>query len=269
MEKDGAGVQSRTRRRIMWTNELNAALLTGKKKAQLLVNSNEPPLAENRPLIIGPKVTEHLKKADMEKMKEMINEERWHGRLLQARWPDSTLIQRGCFAWLRYWTCTPNHYITGVMEIFEQRTPSKVYTVHKTGTTQGDVSCRMSRKSPETLALVPLGCSALAQSKYLERHNVALKVFFFEMVRELGLIDSVPPWYPPAVPKPIYESPGALAFWDVPVYVGHTIVNANRVDARFVDHKTKKMWAVKMSCLWIEHREKKSQKKTATNGDSS
>ena len=79
------------------------------------------------------------------------------------------------------------------MEIYEQLTPSKVYTVHKTGTTQGDISCSMSGKSPETLAHVLSGCSALAQSKCLERDNADLKVFFFEMARELGLIDSVPP----------------------------------------------------------------------------
>ena len=88
------------------------------------------------------------------------------------------------------------------------------------------------------------GCSALAQSKYLERHNAALKVLFFEMARDLRLIDSVPPWYSCAVPKPVYESSEALAFWDVPVYAEHTIVKANRVDARFVDHKNKKVWAV-------------------------
>ena len=109
-------------------------------------------------------------------------------------------------------------------------------------------------------------CSALAQSKYLERHNAALKVLFFEMTRDLRLIDSVPPWYSCAVPKPVYESSEALAFWDVPVYVEHTIVKANRVDARFVKHKNKKVWAVEMSCPWIEHREKKSEEKTVKYG---
>ena len=89
MEQDGAGVQSRTRRRIIWTNEMNAALLTCKKNAQLLVKYNESTLAENRLLISGPKVKEHLKKADMEK----LNEEKWHGRLLRAKWQDSRLIQ--------------------------------------------------------------------------------------------------------------------------------------------------------------------------------
>ena len=35
--------------------------------------------------IQGPKVKEHLKKVDMEKLKEKIKEEKWHGRFLQAR----------------------------------------------------------------------------------------------------------------------------------------------------------------------------------------
>ena len=110
------------------------------------------------------------------------------------------------------------------------------------------------------------GCSALVQSKYLERHNTALKVLFFEMTRDLRLIDSVPRWYSGAVPKPVYESSEALAFWDVPVYVEHTIVKANRVDARFLDHTNKKVWAVEISCPWMEHREKKAEEKTAKYG---
>ena len=47
--------------------------------------------------IIGPNMKEHLKKADMEKLKEKISEERWQGRLLQARRQDSTVSQSGCF----------------------------------------------------------------------------------------------------------------------------------------------------------------------------
>ena len=33
-----------------------------------------------------------------------------------------------------------------------------------------------------------------------------------------------------------------------------------------MDHNTKKVWAVKISCPWIEHREKKSEEKTAKYG---
>ena len=56
----------------------------------------------------------------MEKLKEKINEERLHGRLLQARWKDSALSQRGCFAWLRDLMCARIHTIFGVMELYEQ-----------------------------------------------------------------------------------------------------------------------------------------------------
>ena len=136
-----------------------------------------------------------------------------------------------------------------------------MYTVHKACAAQGEVTCRLCGKSPETLAHVLAGCSGLAQSKYLERHNAALKVLFFEMTRDLRIIDSVPPWYSCAVPKPVFESSEALAFWDVSVYAEQTIVKANRVDARFV-----KVWAVEMSCPWMEHREKKSEEKTVKYG---
>ena len=115
----------------------------------------------------------------------------------------------------------------------------------------------MCEKSPEALANLRSECSSLAQVKYLDRHNAAFKVFFFEMAMELQLIEPVHPWYSPAVPKPIYESPEALAFCDVPVYAEHTNVKANRVDARFVNHTTKQVWAVEMSCPWIQHRLKK------------
>ena len=36
--------------------------------------------------------------------------------------------------------------------------------------------------------------------------------------------------------------------------------------ARFVDHKNKKVWAVEMSCPWMEHREKKSEEQTIKYG---
>ena len=68
------------------------------------------------------------------------------------------------------------------------------------------------------------------------------------------------------MPKLVYESSEALAFKDVPVYEEHTIVKANRVDARFVDHKNKKVWAVEMSCPWMEHRKKKSEKEMVKYG---
>ena len=79
-------------------------------------------------------------------------------------------------------------------------------------------------------------------------HNAALKIFFFERCKDLKLVESVPPWYSPVKPKTIHESDEGKAFWDVAVYAENTYVRANRVDARFVDHKAKQVWAVEMRC---------------------
>ena len=109
-------------------------------------------------------------------------------------------------------------------------------------------------------------CSALAQSKYLALHNAALKVLFWEMLRDLQLSDTVPPWYSPAVPKPIYESPKVKAYWDIPVFAVSEQVKQNRVDARFIAHEKKKVLAVEMSCPWTENREKKKEEKAIKYG---
>ena len=42
------------------------------------------------------------------------------------------------------------------------------------------------------------------------------------------------------------------------------MVKANRVDAPLVDHKNKKVWAVEMSCPWMEHRGKEDGQIRAT-----
>ena len=110
------------------------------------------------------------------------------------------------------------------------------------------------------------GCSTLAQSKYLDRHNAALKVLFFEKCKDLKLVEGVPPWYSPVKPNPIYESAEGKVFWDVAVYAEHTYVRANRVDARFVDHKAKQVWAVEMSCPWINNSAKKVEEKAIKYG---
>ena len=92
------------------------------------------------------------------------------------------------------------------------------------------------------------------------------KVLFWEILGELQLSDTMPPWYSPAVPKPIYESPKAQAYWDIPVFAVSEQVKQNRVDARFIDHEKKKVLAVEMSCPWTQNREKKQEEKIIKYG---
>lgn len=59
----------------------------------------------------------------------------------------------------------------------------------------------MCGKVPESIAYVLGGCSSLTQTKKMDRHNATLKVQFFEMLRDLKLVDSFPPWYSRVDPK--------------------------------------------------------------------
>ena len=70
-------------------------------------------------------------------------------------------------------------------ELYEQLLPTKLYTKEKTQTsTDGEVLCRLCTcgKVAERVAHALAGCSSLAQTKYLYRHNAALKILFFELV---------------------------------------------------------------------------------------
>ena len=61
-------------------------------------------------------------------------------------------------------------------------------------------------------------------SDKLGRPNAALKNLYFEMLRDRWLVQTVPPWYSPAMPKPLYENENATALWDVPLYAENTEV---------------------------------------------
>ena len=147
-----------------------------------------------------------------------MTKEKWQGKLLKIRWKDDQL-SRSCFDWLKEWKTGPSNTIAAVQELYQQLLPTKLYHHKKTGiNTSPDVLCRMCGKCPESFPHILSGCSTLAQTKYLARHNSALKILFFEMLRDQNLVSKVPPWYSPVQPKPMYENERAKAFWDVPVY---------------------------------------------------
>ena len=87
----------------------------------------------------------HLKKAVNKKVVEKIEDQPWQGNLLRSRWQDDLLSHEiSCFAWLSNWTCAPTHCIAGIMELYEQLTPTKVYSSFKTGTVdKNNITCRM------------------------------------------------------------------------------------------------------------------------------
>ena len=106
------------------------------------------------------------------------------------------------------------------------------------------------------------GCIALTQTKYLQRHNNAFKIFFFEVLRSLDLITKVEQWFLQVLPKPLYKNEHATAFWDVPLFADTTQVKANRIDATIIDKTNKQVRVIEMSCPWLENRKSKDFEKT-------
>ena len=108
------------------------------------------------------------------------------------------------------------------------------------------------------MAHIISACPALAQTKYLARHDAVLKVLFFDIMEDLGLIEA----YSPTKPQPVYEGAYAQAYWDVPVFGEYQDLRANRIDARIVNHQEKKVITMEISCPWVSNRQKKTSEKT-------
>ena len=82
---------------------------------------------------------------------------------------------------MKNWDTAPTHTIAGMLELYEQLTPIKVYHARKTQTNHpNDTLCRLCGKTAESIPHVLGSCSAFAQNKYLARHNAALKVLFWK-----------------------------------------------------------------------------------------
>ena len=119
---------------------------------------------------------------------------------------DEIVKLEDCFAWLSSWKHAPTHAIAGVQKLYQQLLPTKVYYNRKTKSQVTDEKCRLCGDSLENVQHFLSGCSALAQTKYLQRHNNAFKILFFEVLRSSDLITKVEPWVSQVTPEPLYDS---------------------------------------------------------------
>ena len=75
---------------------------------------------------------------------------------------------------MKEWKTCPSSTIAGIHELYQQLLPTKLYHHNKTGTNpSSDVLCRMCGSGPESVPHILAGCSALAKTKYIARHNAA------------------------------------------------------------------------------------------------
>ena len=81
------------------------------------------------------------------------------------------------------------------------------------------------------------------------------------MLKDLELISEVPPWHSETQSKPSYENGSAQALWDVSIYADSIEVRANIIDARIVDKEQKRVFAIEMSCPWVDNCDVKEMEK--------
>ena len=142
-----------------------------------------------------------------------------------------------------------------MFELYEQLLPTRLYAIHKIrASPSSDPTSRLCGTATESMAHILSACPALAQTKYVASHD---KTLF-----DLGLIETVPSWYSPIKPQPVYEIAEVQAYWDVPVNGEFQELRANRVDTRIVNNQHKQVIALEMSCPWVSNRDKKTSEKT-------
>ena len=150
--------------------------------------------------------------------------------------------------------------MTGVQDLYQQLLLTKLHTGKKIKTTNHqDYTCCMCGKGQESVAHVLAGCSAIAQTKYLERHNSVLRILFFEILSKYNLLPREEyVWYKRISPKPVYENEELKALLDVPLFAEQVEVRANRIDAQVIDKVKKEVTLIEISCPWIENRQMKT-----------
>ena len=220
-------------------------------------------VTEEGEVIPGEKLKSQLRKERKLRLKGDVGAQKWQGKLVTAREGDEVLSIERCFWWLSEWRTCPTHTVAGMFELYELILPTRLRAIHKTrASPSSDPTCRLYGTAPENMAHILSACPALAQTKQVTRHDAVLKVLFFEILFDLGLIDTAPPWYSPIKPQPVYETAEVQAYWDVPVYGEFQELRANRVDARIVNNQHKQVLALEVSCPWVSNRDKESEKTT-------
>ncbi|PFX27618.1 hypothetical protein AWC38_SpisGene7684 [Stylophora pistillata] len=204
-EAESKGYQSMTKEAGKYAEEYGL---------QLQLNYPDPAcVTEEGEVLFGDKWKTRLRKLQEARMERVVEEQKWQEKLITARKEDGDLNTEQCFWWLSKWPTCPTRAIAGMFEIYEQLLPTRLYAIHKTqASPTSDPSCRLCGTAPESLAHLLSACPALAQTKYLARHDAVLKVLFFDIIEYLGLIETSPPWYSPTKPQPVYEGAHAQSF---------------------------------------------------------
>jgi len=110
-----------------------------------------------------------------------------------------------------------------------------------------DAKCRACKKAPETTYHLLSACSSYAPTKYVSRHNAALRVLYFHL-RHSYRIDEEPvvPYVPADLPS-VVENDNCRIYWNFPVPTTRQL-EATKPDIVLFDWSRKEIHFVEFSC---------------------
>jgi hypothetical protein len=205
-------------------------------------------------------VAEMMKKKEIQKNVDEVRKSTWQGLLLKNRYEDDKL-SKGCFKWMTDWKNCPVNIINDAQSIYLQTIPTLTFTNYRSKTkTNNSTTCRLCKKSPESVCHLLSSCNKFLPTDYKRRHDRVLQYILFCFLHKNGFSDSLHPWYTKVVIKPKYENEEMLVLWDIPEYSGYEEEEEAKVlrpDGKIVLKKRKLIFVLEMSVPWIDNRESK------------
>ena len=106
--------------------------------------------------------------------------------------------------------------------------------IHQTTTND---QCRLCRRSTETIHHIISGCTVMAPTKYLQRHDNVCKYVHDQLLLEYGFKESATAWYQHQ-PRAVEENEKVKILWNFSVQTDHAIQH-NKPDIIVIDKRTK------------------------------
>lgn len=97
--------------------------------------------------------------------------------------------------------------------------------------------CRACHQPGESIRHVISGCSQLANTEYLHRHNLVAKIIHQQLALKYNLVGTEVPYYK-YNPPPVLENSHVTLYWDRSIVTDRTIIS-NRPDIVIMDRDSK------------------------------
>ncbi|XP_044766225.1 uncharacterized protein LOC123322347 [Coccinella septempunctata] len=122
-----------------------------------------------------------------------------------------------------------------ILAIQDQVVPTRVYTKHILKQNVETTKCRLCNQEEESVQHLSSGCSAIAGTKYLSRHNNMGKVVHQLLCLKEGLIQHFTPHHA-YNPQGLMENNNIKVYWDLPITTDQGVEH-NRPDMLVWDRR--------------------------------